>query len=316
MRHDPLHQPIATASAPGKFILHGEHAVVYGVPAIACPVAGVSATAHVYPKETPGIVVDAIDLNAQIRTQTDLDHPLSLATNNLLAQLGISPPPGLTIKLQSTIPIAAGLGSGASITTALIRALAQALGKQLTNATVSDLVFEIEKLFHGTPSGIDNTVVAYAQPVWFIRDQELIPLKTKTPFHILIGDTGIASETVTAVAGVRQRFDANPDQYQAYFDAIAALAHNAREIIETGNPAELGLLFNENHRLLQRIGVSNAELDTLVNAAKNAGALGAKLSGGGLGGNMIALVTADKIEPVTQALQAAGATRVIHTQVQ
>ncbi len=316
MRHDPLHQPIATAAAPGKFILHGEHAVVYGVPAIACPVDGVQATAQVFTKDTPGIVVDAVDLNAQIRTQTDLDHPLSLATNNLLTHLGISAPPGLTVKLQSTIPIAAGLGSGAAITTALISALAQALGHQLDAATISNLVFEIEKLFHGTPSGIDNTVVAYAQPVWFIRDKELTPLKTNIPFHILIADTGIASETVTAVAGVRQRFEANPAQYQAYFDAIADLSHKAKASIETGDPSALGPLFNENQRLLQQIGVSNAALDALVSAATQAGALGAKLSGGGLGGNMIALVTQDTIDTVTTALQQAGATRVIHTYVQ
>ncbi len=315
MCDDSVHQPIAVATAPGKFILTGEHAVVYGTPAIACPVAGVHAKAQVYPSDTEGIAVDAVDINTKIRTSIDLDHPISLATNNLLQHFEIEKAPALHVKLSSTIPIAAGLGSGAAITTALIKGLTQAMDLQLSTAELSSQVYEIEKLFHGTPSGIDNTVIAYAQSVWFIRDEALEPINTVSQFDILIADTGVASETMTAVAGVRERYTKAPSQYRAYFDAITELGHQARTHIENGHITALGPILSKNHVLLQNIGVSSSELNTLVDAATNAGALGAKLSGGGVGGNMIALVEPNTISSVTTALFNAGATRVIHTQV-
>ncbi len=315
MRDDFVHQPIVVATAPGKFILTGEHAVVYGTPAIACPVAGVHAKAEVYTANSGGITVDAIDINTQIRTNIDLTHPISLATNNLLQHLSVKTPPNFHIKLSSTIPIAAGLGSGAAITTALLKALAEAMGHKLATNELSDLVYEIEKLFHGTPSGIDNTVIAYAQPVWFIRDKTLQPMKCATPFDILIADTGVASETMRAVAGVRERYTQAITQYKAYFDEITEIGLQAKAAIETGSISDLGPLLDKNHVTLQHIGVSSPELDALVTAAKVAGALGAKLSGGGVGGNMIALVKPTAIKSVSEALTNAGATRVIHTQV-
>src|SRR5205823_2861888 len=96
------------------------------------------------------------------------------------------------LTLLSTIPIASGLGSGAAVSAAIVRALSEYLDQPLTDADVSALVFETEKLLHGTPSGIDNTVIAYQRPVYFIKGQPPIPLKVAQPFRLLIGDTGIA----------------------------------------------------------------------------------------------------------------------------
>jgi mevalonate kinase len=125
----------------------------------------------------------------------------------------------------------------------------------------------------------------------------------------------VRSPTSAAVGDLRRRWLIDPDHYEAIFDEAGRIALAARRLIESGHPAELGSLMDDNHRLLQDMGVSSEELDRLVSAARAAGALGAKLSGGGRGGNMIALVDADTTAPVVSALQAAGAVRTLVTTI-
>lgn len=303
-------------SAPGKIILFGEHAVVYRTPAIAVPVTQVQATALV--EDAPrgsGCTLHALDLGRTVRLAGAAgDDPLAAAARGLLAFLQASEP-DVTISIQSTIPVAGGMGSGAAVSAAIIRALATHLGHPLDNATVSALVFEVEKLHHGTPSGIDNTVVVYAQPVYFVKGQPVETFRVAKPFHVAIGDTGIASPTRITVGDVRAAWQANPARYDALFQQIGAIAQKARYLIESGDPAALGTLMDENHALLQELGVSCRELDGLVMAARRAGALGAKLSGGGRGGNMMALVTPNAQLQVERALRHAGAKNVLVTEI-
>lgn len=305
------------ASAPGKIILFGEHAVVYGRAALAVPVMQVRAEVEVTASARPGIWVEAPDiaLNAELKTLPS-DQPLAALIHNLLFAWSIDPYPNLDIRVSSSIPVASGLGSGAAVSVALIRALAAHLTRPLTDAEVSAYAYDIEKLHHGTPSGIDNTVVTYARPVYFLRGKPAEALSVRQPFTLVIGDTGIAAPTRQSVADVRRLWERAPAEWDVIFDGIQALVQMAREAIEAGSWRHLGPLMNENHKFLQHLTVSSPELDRLVDAARGAGALGAKLSGGGRGGNMIALAPESGPEAVAQALTTAGATRVIISTVQ
>lgn len=308
---------MSKAVAPGKVILFGEHAVVYGQPALAVPVTQLQAEVRIDRIFSPGIRINApnIQLNEKLDSLAS-SHPLAATVRNTLAALGTNSLSGVTILIRSSIPVASGLGSGAAVSVAIIRALAKHLKKDLTDEQVSALAFETEKLFHGTPSGIDNTVVTYAQPVYFVKGQPIEILQVKKPFTIVIGDTGIPASTKESVQDVRIQHHKQPERYETLFAAIGSIAKTARQLIENGMPESFGPLMDENHALLRSMQVSSPELDTLVEAARKAGALGAKLSGGGRGGNMIALVQAGKAGAVAKSLKEAGAVNTIITKVE
>lgn len=310
-----------SATAPGKIILFGEHAVVYGRPAIAAPLAQIRATAVIHPASSGGVILAAPDLELE-RNLADAaaDDALALVVRQVQAAAGLERLPDMKITVSSDIPIAAGLGSGAAIAAATTRALALFLGLEslASPAWISDLTYEAEKIYHGTPSGIDNTVVAYERPVYFMRrqPQNLVErFHVRRPLRLLVGDTGMSSSTKSVVEDVRRSWENEPQRFNAIFDGCAALSKAARMAIERGDQREVGRLMNENHALLVEMTVSSVELDRLVNAAVRAGALGAKMSGGGRGGNMIALVTVNSEEAVRQALLAAGARRVMRSAI-
>jgi len=304
------------ASAPGKIILFGEHAVVYGRPALAVPVTQVHADVEISDSPRIGIWIDAPDINLHAELNTlPSDHPIASVIHNFLFVSRISPFPNLDIKITSTIPVASGLGSGAAVTVALTRALSSHLNYVITDNEVNSFAYEIEKLHHGTPSGIDNTVVTYAKPVYFIKSQPIEVFKVGNPFTIVIGDTGISAPTKESVSDVRKLWEADKAKWENMFDKTAEISLIARRAIETGKCESLGELMNENHALLQKMTVSSPELDNLVSAARKAGATGAKLSGGGRGGNMIALVKKEKAPAIAEALTSAGAKRTIITTI-
>lgn len=229
----------------------------------------------------------------------------------------------MNIKITSTIPIASGLGSGAAVTVASTRALASHLNHPMTDEEVNAFAYEIEKLHHGTPSGIDNTVITYAKPVYFVKGQPIETFTVGKPFTIVIGDTGISAPTKDSVGDVRKLWETDKEKWEGVFDKIGGIVNEARGVIEREKPVpgetdgmkELGELMDTNQTLLQALTVSSPELDGLVTAARKAGALGAKLSGGGRGGNMIALVEAGQAEAVVKSLKEAGAKSTIITQI-
>ena len=304
------------SSAPGKVILFGEHAVVYGKPAIAVPVTEVQVIVTAEPAPLgSGLTLVASNLDKSFRLSTaSQDEPLAAAARFTLAHLSV-PEPDATLIISSTIPIAGGLGSGTAVSTAIVRTLARFLDRPLKTVEVSALVFKVEKIHHGTPSGIDNTVIAYEQPVYFVRGQPIQRLNVITPFTLLIGNTGTRSPTKKAIEHVRRGRKRDPARYDALFDQIGDIVDEAHQAIEAGDVDALGPLMDDNHELLIKVGVSSPKLDKLVEAARFAGAMGAKLSGAGRGGNMIALVEDDVAEEVAEALKEAGATRVINTTV-
>jgi len=304
------------ASAPGKVILFGEHAVVYGKPAIAVPVSEVQAQATVERQtEGHGLVINAPDLGQRFTLEdAPPGDPLLAAVEATLAHLCASPPDA-TITVESTIPIASGLGSGAAVTTALVRALAGFLDEELDATTVSALVFEVEKIHHGTPSGIDNTVVAYEQPVYFVKGEGVERLTVGAPITLIIGDTGMPSSTGEVVGDVRRARERERVRYDLLFEEIGEVSRAARQAIESGDVEALGPLMDRNQELLEEIDVSSEALERLIQEARSAGALGAKLCGAGRGGNMVALVEEDKAREVEVAVRSAGAVRTIVTTV-
>ena len=304
------------SSAPGKIILFGEHAVVYGRPALAVPVTQVHADVEVLDSSRQGIWIDAPDVNLHAELNTlPSDHPLASVIHNFLFLARVSSFPDLKINISSTIPVASGLGSGAAVTVALTRALASRLDFPMTDEEVNAFTYEIEKLHHGTPSGIDNTVITYAKPVYFVKGQAIETFKVGSPFTIVIGDTGISAPTKESVGDVRRFWLNDRTGWESVFDKIAEISSSARRAIEQGNWEMLGKLMNDNHKLLREMTVSSPALDKLVFAGREAGALGAKMSGGGRGGNMIALTAPELAETVSQSLLAAGARNTIITQV-
>lgn len=308
---------MSSASAPGKIILFGEHAVVYGRPALAVPVTQVHADVEVTDVLRAGIRVQAPDigLDAELHSLAHTDA-LRNAIENTLRSLGASAPAYLNIRITSTIPVASGLGSGAAVSVAIVRALAAYFGRTIGDEQVSALAYETEKLHHGTPSGIDNTVVTYARPVYFVRAQPIETFHAGRPFTIVIGDTGIPAPTRESVGDVRKLWEVNKKRWEKVFTQVGEIAQQARKTIETGKLDTLGALMDENHALLQEMSVSSPELDKLVLMARAAGADGAKLSGGGRGGNMIALARPERAGQVAAALMAAGAKRTLVTVVE
>ncbi|HEX5836262.1 MAG TPA: mevalonate kinase [Anaerolineales bacterium] len=304
------------SSAPGKIILFGEHAVVYGRPALAVPVTQIHVDVDVRESPHPGIWIEApaVSLHAELNTLPS-DHPVASVIHNFFFLWRVAPFPNLQIDISSTIPVASGLGSGAAVTVALTRALASYLNLPMSDEQVNSFAFEIEKLHHGTPSGIDNTVISYAKPVYFVKGRSIEIFKVGSPFTIVIGNTGISAPTKESVGDVRRLWEADPQNWDRVFDRVGSIANQARQVIERGDINKLGGLMNENHASLQELTVSSPELDRLVSAACDAGAPGAKMSGGGRGGNMIALVMPEMAEHVARALKEAGATDTIITRV-
>jgi len=306
-------------SVPGKIILFGEHAVVYQRPAIAVPVTQVRVEVTITPLEnsSPGTVIiqsPNIGLESELKDLLE-HHPIKVALRGVCQKLNIAELPPCRICIHSTIPVASGLGSGAAVSVALIRAFSAFCERPLSDEEVNDLAYEVEKIHHLTPSGIDNSVITYEKPIFFIKGEPFSTLEVGKPFWVIIGDTRISSPTAITVSEVRQAWEADRLTYEKIFDHIRDIVLQAKETMETGEVEKLGGLMNRNHEFLRQINVSSPELERIITAALKAGALGAKLSGSGRGGNMIALVREHEAEPIAEAMQKAGAMRTILTKI-
>jgi mevalonate kinase len=311
--------PAIYAYAPGKIILTGEHAVVYGQPAIAAPVNEVRARAAIEadPSDPTGkvkIVASDIGLDTNLDA-LPAEHPIATVFREVQQELGIGHLPALTLTITSTIPIAAGLGSGAAISVAVCRALSTFLGSPLAEEAVSRIAFETDRFYHGTPSGIDNTVISYGRMIYFRHGQKTEMLANAEELTLVIADSGEKSLTGKVVHNLRIQIEIDPNRFKPILEKIGSLSLSARKAIEQGDSNRLGSLLNDNHSLLQELGVSSANLDLLVRISREAGALGAKLSGAGCGGNMLAVVKPADAEGVAAALLSAGAVNTITTTI-
>ncbi len=295
-----------TATSSGKVILAGEHAVVYGKHALAVPIR-LAAQVSVFERE---------DLVKTIRVphwglakQTALPAcppPLTSFLQAAIDALRLNDT-GWDVSVDMQIPRGSGLGGSAALAVAFIRALGQTFHLQLSDEAVNEAAFLCEKVAHGTPSGVDNSVATYERAILFCKAPRLLQpvCAPRKPVLLGVGFTGDPGMTLAMVDQVRQARIADQTKTDAIFDAIDACALQAQEALEAGDIKTLGSIMNENHALLQALGVSSPSLDRLVKIARDNGALGAKLTGGGGGGAMIAVV-ADDGKRVGQAFENAG----------
>ena len=275
-----------SASASAKTILFGEHAVVYNNPAIAIPLHSTRTTVTLEPSEKEfRVLSQALRMDSRFE---DLNENSGLKTLLVLLkeELGIERFPNETLRIESDIPIASGLGSGAALSVAVIRLFSERHKGNLSTERINEIAYEIEKIYHGKPSGIDNTTIAYEQPVLFSKVEGFKPLDADVArMPLLVIDSGIRSRTVDVVMDVYHHFDRNENAIRR----IGSLVRKAESALKEGSPTEIGALMDENQSLLRQINVSCPELDAWIDLAKSNGAVGAKLTGAGRGGNFLVM---------------------------
>ena len=283
-------------SAPGKVILFGEHAVVYGHPAIAAAL-DLRVTVELVPAAGPA------------RFAVDDDARLAPVLARAAQLTGVNPD-GFLVRVSSELPRAMGLGSSAALSVALLRALGIRAGRTWSTSELGAAAFELETIFHGTPSGVDNSVAARGGMIVFRRrtgePPEIRRLDSASGLPMVIALGRQPRRTQQTVAALRERRAIDPMTCDNLFDEIATIVARAETIIRSGGDlTTLGTLMNENHARLCALGVSTAELDTMVDLARDHGAYGAKLTGGGGGGAVICLCP-DSQENVLRAFERAG----------
>jgi hydroxymethylglutaryl-CoA reductase len=295
---------VATASAAGKIILLGEHAVVYGRHALAIPIMNAVSASVSRADSATTIAVPDWGLSAAIdRGSNDGIH----ATVNLIrAQLNISDS-DFNIHVRSSLPRGMGLGSSAAIAAAITRAMAQCKKLELDDAELNEITYACEKLAHGNPSGIDNTVSCYGVAMLFRKKTALDVkvLELHEPPPLVVGFSHEPGSTLEQVAAVRRRREQNPDAYEAIFDQISALSLAGADALQAREYDTLGQMMNVCHGLLNAIEVSTPDLESMVAIARESGAAGAKLTGAGGGGAIVAICPGREYD-VRSALLGAG----------
>lgn len=271
----------------GKVILLGEHAVVHGVPALAAALShGATATATTSERDRLRIASWNVDLSP------DDDLPLARAFAAAIAARDRRGP--VHVEANVTVPGGAGLGSSAALGVAVIRAMDALEGVHRTDEDTQRVALAWERVFHGNPSGID-TAMAIAGGVALYRrhpaegQKQLERIVPRSPITLVVAHSGEGASTRAMVESVARQKERDPKRFEKTLGAIEALVSNARVALEGGDLRGLGQLFDMNQQLLSAWMVSTATLEEMCGAARKAGALGAKLTGGGGGGCMIAL---------------------------
>jgi mevalonate kinase len=302
--------------APAKTILAGEHAVVYGHPAVAIPVQALRASARLTEEAGEKVSLFLGDLGIEATLPALDPVPALRPFARILSAAAAfgAPLRGLALEVSSAIPVGRGLGSSAAVSAACFRALAARAGADLSDAELSALTFEIEKVHHGTPSGVDNATVSHGRPVLFRKGENPQLLPTGA-FAFVLSDAGSAPSTREMVERVRGLRDARPAETRDLLERMGRVALRTAEALRGGTPAVLGALLAENHGLLRDLGLSTDRIEGLCAAASSAGAHGAKLTGGGGGGYVVACAPDEGAEAVAEAMQKAGGENTVITRL-
>ncbi|HFI0301329.1 TPA: mevalonate kinase [Streptococcus suis] len=298
----------AIGKASGKIILMGEHSVVYGQPAIAMPFSAVEIIAKVTARGE-ALSVDCDFYNGLVHKMPKIWESLKHAIRFSLYRIGAPTDPAIHIKISSTIPAERGMGSSAAVAVAVARALFAHYEKILTDKELWEIVQSSEKIAHGNPSGIDAATTSGKSPIFFIKNQPIVPLELKLSAYLVVADTGVTGNTLEAISDVADLLEKKPEAMK-FVEELGSLAKLAKEDLATDQAELLGSKMNQAHVLLQELGVSDPSLDQLVRISQDSGALGAKLTGGGRGGCMIALAkNAEDAQKIAQTLERSGASQ-------
>jgi len=290
----------------GKVVILGEHAVVYGRHAIAAPVPMTIKALVEDCDEGIHLLIPRWGVEFQLAENPSERHSFERPAGVMLDELGLSGR-AMRIEVFPDVPRSMGLGGSAAMAVAIVRALDQHYRLGLSDEEVNRLAFEAEKLAHGNPSGIDNTLACYGKPLVFRSGNPPLvePLNIKTPIPMVVGMTGYEGLTAKTVGRVNAAWQQDRKLYERIFDQIDALVLRGVQAIQDEDLATLGELMNVCHGMLNALQVSTPELEQLVDIAREHGALGAKLTGGGGGGSIIALCDGNT-DAVVNAIRAAG----------
>jgi mevalonate kinase len=283
---------MGTGIAHSKLILIGEHSVVYGQPAIALPVTILKTTVTITSSKY-GQYIENNEFRRRLDLMGDEFEGIRQLIMRLLSKFHSSKMP-FSLEIDSNIPQGRGLGASASLATAIIRAFYDFFDAELPQ---KDLLFYAnfsENITHGKSSGIDVATVNSEHPLWFIKDSTIEPFELNLHGFIVIGDTGVHGFTSQAINIVREKLVEEKEKTQDSINHLGQLATDSKDFLMTDKLKEFGHVMNKAHERLSDLGVSHPRLDNLVETARKNSALGAKLTGSGLGGVMVALAENEK----------------------
>lgn len=280
--------PVGVGKAHSKIILMGEHAVVYDYPAIALPFDKASIEVVVTPSLTGHHSLISDYYKGRLDAAPDILKNIRHALNLTLESFKLKNDP-LHLSVQSTIPVGRGMGSSAAVVVAMVRAICDFYQVPLSPYQLQFIVNQAEVIAHESTSGIDTLMASSNQPVIYRKSQQARTFEFNLPAYLVVADSGQEGRTKQAVGHVRRLREANPQFVANTMNSIGNFVQRAYEAIQAEDINELGRLMTYNHYYLNQLEISNSLLDRIVNSAWLAGALGAKLTGGGLGGCVIAL---------------------------
>ncbi|KXT61776.1 mevalonate kinase [Lactococcus sp. DD01] len=283
---------MGTGTAHSKLILIGEHSVVYGQPAIALPVTILKTTVTI-----SSIKYGQYIENNESRRRLDVLGDEFEGVRQLILRLlekfhSVKLP--FSLEIDSNIPLGRGLGASAALATAITRAFYDFFDAELTDEMLLSFANFSENITHGRSSGIDVATVNSELPLWFIKGQTAESFDINLSGYLVIGDSGVHGFTSQAISIVREKLSENKAKAQGHIEKLGQLSKASKDFLMTNKLKDLGQVMNQAHENLSSLGVSHPRLDTLVDTALRNGALGAKLTGSGLGGVMVALAANEK----------------------
>ncbi|OTN77618.1 mevalonate kinase [Enterococcus sp. 8G7_MSG3316] len=294
---------IGSGIATGKIILMGEHAVVYGEPAIAFPFAGAKVQVEIA-ESTANTLISSYFHGLLQDVPVHMENVKELL---LRLQQDFQTGPFQTT-IVSTIPSERGMGSSAAVAVALTRAFFDWIHHAYQKEELMQYVDFSEKIAHGNPSGIDAAAASGHDAIYFVKGQAITSFPLTIDGYLVVADTGIKGQTREAVKSVAQLFDTNSSLAHQAIQQLGQETNRAKQAIINNQLVALGQAMNQAHQALQSLGVSNTRLDHLVATARQHGAFGAKLTGGGRGGCLIVLTdTKEAAETISHILLSEGA---------
>jgi mevalonate kinase len=303
------------AAAPGKVILTGEHFVVYGEPALVMAIDRYVQVTVSFRSDYQIYVVSDLGVSGffdkdQFRPESGgVDARKILEPVKISAEVtmeNLDEKKGFDVEVTSTLPMAVGLGSSSALAVSTVAAIGRLLEITFNKDEIIQLSTEAEKYVHVNPSGVDQSISAYGNIISYSKSQGISRIHTDSAIPLVIGNTNVRRNTGKIVDSVGFRTRKLPNVMKSLTSIAGTVTREAIDVMKQGNLVQLGLLMDINHGLLSAIGASNEFLERLVYAAKRGGALGAKLTGAGGGGCMIALTNVNQQETVAHAISQTG----------